>query len=217
MRAKSYLVSLLFVLFTSTLFAQSNSISGKVLFIDKGVKGATIELSGNSKNVTTDKEGKFTVDINRLPLKIKVRYKRIVKEVLINDKSFVNINLVPKEKKLYRLINEKPDIFRCELFLKEYPNGVYSSKILELKEELTFVNAYDNAVESFNVDKLEEYLLKYPEGKFLDKAKKMIEITIWQIACKENTIDAYREYLNKYPNGIAAKLAKGKVAKLENK
>ena len=217
MRAKCYLILLLFVFFSSSLFSQSSIISGKVLFIDEGVKGAAIELSDSGKKVYTDKKGEFSIEIVMLPAKIKVRYKRIGKEVFVDKQSFIIITLVPKEKKLFKLIKENPDLSKCNIFLKEYPNGKYSSQIMEIKEKLIFVEAYDFAVEYFAVEKLEEYILKYPDGIFLWKARNMIEITLWQLACRDNTIDGFNKYLKKYPNGIAAKLAKEKIAELNRK
>lgn len=216
MKAKSYLIVFIIVLFTSPLFSQSNVISGKVLFIDKGVKGVSVEIPLSNKKVFTDNAGNFNIGVSTMPVKANVKYKRIEKEVLLSSKSSIEIILVPKEKKFFRMINYNPDLYKCELFLKEYPDGVYTPKVVELKEEIIFVEAYDYAVETFNVEKLEAYLLKYPEGKYISKAKKMIEITLWQLACKENTIESYKRYLIKYPNGIAAKLAKQKLAKLNN-
>jgi uncharacterized protein (TIGR02145 family) len=47
----------------------------------------------------------------------------------------------------------------------------------------------------------ENYLKKYPEGKFSDSANFCIEELIWDKTSKENNISAYEEYLKQYPEG----------------
>jgi len=72
-----------------------------------------------------------------------------------------------------------------------YQHGIYSDKKLLRLE--TSVKLY------------RDYLSKYPNGKYKEKAEKRVllitEVLIFNKAIKENTIKSYSKYIDRFPNG----------------
>jgi TonB-dependent receptor len=105
MRKLYFLASLLFV-FSSTIFAQSGKISGKIINASSGraLDGATVTLTEKSKSIKADQNGEFA--FNKLEAgtySIKFSYvghiEKIVDEIVVknNDNTFISISLDQKK------------------------------------------------------------------------------------------------------------------------
>ena len=60
---------------------------------------------------------------------------------------------------------------------------------------------FEEAKNSNSTAELEEFIINYPGGEFVDSAKILIEKLIWQETLLENTIAGFENYLSKYPEG----------------
>lgn len=200
------------ILYVATSLAQK--VSGVVYFVDEPVKNAKVINEETGQKVVTDENGYFALDAE-LDAHLSVKYKSSNKETILNGMdSYVDIVLIPSEKSFYKLIKAQPSLKKCELFIANNSNSKYVAEVAKLLEEQTYISAYDMAVESYSLKGLENYLSKYPQGEFVAKASKTIDIISWQKAKSQNTMEAYNAYLLKFPNGEAVSLAKNKVAML---
>ncbi len=204
-----------FVILSYTSFTQNN-FSGVVSGIDGPVKGAKVSIIETNTSVATDAEGKFIMESNLETIHIKATFKKMTHLCSLdqNQKS-IQINLVPDDKKLYKIITERNEIRLCDIYIDHYPQGQFIDLVNQTKEKLFFIEAYNIAASQFTDTALRNYLLLYPSGTYKDKALDAIEIAAWQKAKYENTIKSYQEYLNQYPTGKAASLAKEKMAGLK--
>lgn len=89
---------------------------------------------------------------------------------------------------------------------------------LKLKEKAN----YEKACKEGTLSSLNDYLSKYPKGKYVQDVKKRIdeiekkkEQDMYDYATKVETEQAYVAYLKKYPNGIFATEAKGRIEDME--
>lgn len=87
------------------------------------------------------------------------------------------------------------------------------------KHEQEEDNAWKNAQLQNTINSYNEYLDKYPNGKFIFEAENILsqleEDNVWDNAQMQNTIKSYNDYLNKYPNGKYTLEAKDKISQLE--
>jgi len=71
--------------------------------------------------------------------------------------------------------------------------------------------AWDIAVKENNFSSFQNYLNNYPNGKYVDEAKKFQEEAFWKRSKEINTLQSYHDYIDIYPNGKYIKLAKSKL------
>lgn len=194
--------------------AQTRVISGQVNGINGAIEGAEVTIE--KQTVTTNNEGKFSIEAPLNKVAAKVEFKRMEATKMVeSDLNNFTVVLVPKEKKLFKAIDEEQQIRLCDIYLDYYPNGKNIDKVNSIKEKQIFIKAYDVAASQFSDTALQNYLKLYPDGQYKQKALDAIEIAAWQKARYENTVDAYQKYINKYPNGKATELAKKKIADLK--
>ena len=93
----------------------------------------------------------------------------------------------------------------CELFQKKYPKTKFP---LSSKWEDYYYNESKDTVEG-----LENYLCRYPSGRYVSQATARIkEETFWATCLASEGKDKYKEYLAKYPNGHHRKDAEKKAS-----
>src|SRR6185295_3359703 len=89
----------------------------------------------------------------------------------------------------------------------------------DAEEEVWKATLSDNSVESFN-----NYIEKYPNGKFVDKAQfKLNEIEVnlndeneWKKVQEQNSLESYQKYINREPKGRFAQQAMDKIKEIED-
>ena len=85
-----------------------------------------------------------------------------------------------------------------------------------INEKDYFVKAHAMAANSFNDSLLKQYMKIYPDGEYVEKAGKTIDVCAWQNAHFKNSIESYEQYLKQFPEGKAASLAKAKLLALKD-
>ncbi|MDR0755280.1 MAG: hypothetical protein LBF04_07820 [Prevotellaceae bacterium] len=96
-----------------------------------------------------------------------------------------------KEWQLYISAIETNSEIACNEYLKTYTNkGKYQDKILEKLEDITWEEALKSG-------KYDDYLEKYPYGKYITE----LDDIIWEKTKETNKKEKYDDYLKKFPNG----------------
>lgn len=72
-------------------------------------------------------------------------------------------------------------------------------------------NFYRDVREDGSIEAYQEYLSRYPKGRFATKARKQLEKLYYQQAIELDDIDYYREYLQNYPNGAYTQDVKKRI------
>ena len=86
---------------------------------------------------------------------------------------------------------------------------------LEKEAERTY---FENACSRETSQALQDYINRYPNGRYVQDARNRIEdVRLWQDAKKQNTIVAYRNYLNKSATQSYSQLANAAIADLESR
>jgi len=148
----------------------------------------------------------------------------------------------------YYLYNQTPDIEESNLtaiptltnpedakdisaILEEDPDSQNDESIKERMKSIRLQeekNIWKLVKEDNTVMAYEEYGILYPEGLYIDEAKKAIasllssanldnEESVWAYANKNNSISAYNKYIETFKEGIHIKEAKFKVKLLQRK
>lgn len=212
MKKLQFVIGLLCVV---TSYTYSQQLSGIVYLVDEPVKGAVINAEQTGMSVKSDDNGYFSLEVP-VNTSINVKYKGLNKSVLNKGlDAYVDVVLVPSEKRFSRMIELTPSIESCRLFLTSYPESSKNKFVADKLEELIYIKAYDEAVAQYNLTGLRNYLEKYPEGQFAQNAAKTVDIVSWQMAKTEDTLEAYNAYLQEFPDGEAVQLARQKVAMLQ--
>ena len=73
---------------------------------------------------------------------------------------------------------------------------------------------WEAAKSTDTIQAYEEFLKRYPEGKFSDEACSRLEELYFQRATKANTIEVYREFLKRYPWGRFSDKARSRLEEL---
>lgn len=76
---------------------------------------------------------------------------------------------------------------------------------------------YEKACKKGTIEALKEYTSLYPNGQFIDDAKKRIaDYKTWSIACDANTIDAYNTYIETSEFKVYAEAAQDSITELKS-
>lgn len=118
------------------------------------------------------------------------------------------------DKKSYKLVVKEKSVDYCETFLEAFPKSKYRKKIKVLYDQLFYIEAYDEATKTFELDLLDAYLNDFPNGAYRDKAEEALDIISWQKAKSTNTLPSYEAYITRFTNGRAVPLAKKELVKL---
>ena len=215
MKTLNIILSTALVALTFSSFAQ-NKYQGIVTGIDGPIEGVKILCQETGTKLVTDSKGEFTIDSKFEELHLQSTYKKMASSTVAtpNQKPIV-INLIPSDRKLYKILTERNEIRLCDIYIDYYPKGEFIEMVKQTKEKLFFIEAYNIAASQFSDTALRNYLKIYPTGTYKEKAMDAIEIAAWQKAKYENTAGSYQEYLNQYPTGKAANLAKEKLTGLK--
>lgn len=85
----------------------------------------------------------------------------------------------------------------------------------KLKADSEENNYWGSVIESNTYEKYQEYIDKYPYGKYVTDSRKSIDKILWERTCQSNTIDAYRDYLERTHYGGFTKEAKDSIDEKE--
>ncbi|HYV91807.1 MAG TPA: caspase family protein [Chitinophagales bacterium] len=139
-----------------------------------------------------------------------------------------------EDEQAWDLAKRKDTIGGYNLYISHYRSGKFQeqarSKLEQLigdspvsktdaEEEVWKATLSDNSVESFN-----NYIEKYPNGKFVDKAQfKLNEIEVnlndeneWKKVQEQNSLESYQKYINREPKGRFAQQAMDKIKEIED-
>ncbi len=119
------------------------------------------------------------------------------------------------DKKSYKLVQKEQGVEICETFLQAFPESKYRKKVYAIYDMRYYIEAYDVATKTFDLDKLESYLEEFTIGEYRVKAEEAIDIISFQKAKSENTIEAYEDYLKKFPEGRASAMAQKAIVTLK--
>lgn len=112
------------------------------------------------------------------------------------------------EAKSYRFVKKNSSVYACEAFIETFTDSKYSDKINEIYDRQFYIKAYDTATRDFDVAVLKQYVIKFPQGEYLAKAKEAIDVISWQNVKSDNTKQAYERYIKEFPKGKAVQMAK---------
>lgn len=200
-------LSILFVVSISTN-AQYRTITGTVTGIDGTLQNVKVQILDSKNTVTTNEEGAFSLDVPNEDVYLKFTSKGMKITLMVDENSNdLSVNLIPADKKLFRMVLKEESLQLCDIYLENYPEAKDVEMVKELREKYFFIQAYEIAAAKFSDTALQNYLKIYPEGKYAQKVKEAIEIAAWQKARHENTKQSYQEYLTRYPDGKAVKVA----------
>lgn len=191
----------------------AQSVKGVVMLADEPVKGATISAT-NEILTKTNAQGEF--ELNQTITDALVSYKKLTQPVSFEALGYAKIVLVPEEKQLLKMMDKKPSLEKCEIFLANYPQSTRLLDVKNQQEELTFIGAYDKAVTTYDVDGLANYIANYPNGAYAAKATQTMEVISWQYARLQDTPQSYNEFLAKYPESKAAEEAAQRLANVKD-
>ncbi|MEN8138530.1 MAG: hypothetical protein ABFR62_08855 [Bacteroidota bacterium] len=133
----------------------------------------------------------------------------IAQNIEINKEYFLSIG----ETESFEYVNRSKEIKHCELYLETFLESKYKDDVTKIYDKAFYIEAYDVATTKFEVDSLQLYLQKFPNGKYQRKAEMAVDIISWQKAKAENTPESIKAYLEKFPNGRAAKIAQKELEK----
>lgn len=206
-------ILVLVMLVSISVLAQK--VSGVVYLVDEPVKNAKVVAVDADNKVRTDENGYFSLN-GDAATQVLVAYKGIKQAYVYNGTDiYADIVLVPSEKQLRKMIKQDASVAKCEMYLDQYSDSKYSDMVADVLEKQIFIEGYDAAVSNYNLAMLKDYLNKYPEGVYAEKALQTIDIVSWQHAKSVDTREAYNAYLSKFPKGEAVDLAKTRMAMLK--
>lgn len=111
------------------------------------------------------------------------------------------------DKKSFKMVSKERNTSYCKTFLDAFPESKYRIKVVALYDELSYIDAYAAATNTYTVEGLKQYITAFPKGKYVEKAKEAIDVVSWQNAKNLNTKAAYQHYLQHFPEGKAKVLA----------
>lgn len=209
MKTIKNICTLSIILFLSlSITAQNRTISGTVNGINGLLENVKIKVLDSELTTITNAQGAFSMAVPNQDVYLQFVLKGMKTTVLVNENmQNVAVNLLPNDKKLYRMILKEESLPLCDIYLENYPEAKDYAEVKALREKYFFIQAYEIAAAKFSDTALQNYLKVYPKGKYTQKVKEAIEIAAWQKARHENTKQSYQEYLTRYPDGKAVKVA----------
>lgn len=61
---------------------------------------------------------------------------------------------------------------------------------------------WENSCKSNTIESFQNYLIKYPNGKFKNQADSTIQLLVWENVKTQNTPESFEKYLSEYPMGF---------------
>ncbi|RMG20563.1 MAG: hypothetical protein D6730_19705 [Bacteroidetes bacterium] len=105
--------------------------------------------------------------------------------------------LILKDYLYYKKVLRDQDIESCERYLHSFPDGLYSKKVLTLKDDYEF----EQAKESGTAEAYDAYIRKYePDGRHLEEAKKKAEYLHFQALTKRANLKEILTLLKRFPD-----------------
>ncbi|GEM_PF-7016527 len=112
----------------------------------------------------------------------------------------------------YMLVKDKLTIASFEQYLRDFPDGKFSTEAAQRLEKLYF---YQKTEKGNTVSAYDDFLIRFPNGVFASEAKaRREELYFNQVISAENTIPSYDLYLQEYPNGTFADSARYRIERI---
>lgn len=116
--------------------------------------------------------------------------------------------LLEDSKKLMEIGDYRTAKEKLEVLLEKHPFAPESSEAKNLLSKVEEEIFWEDIENSNNLELLENYSQKYPNGKYVNKIQekkkdilRQMDLDAFEKAKNDNTILAYNNYLNEFPNG----------------
>jgi len=73
---------------------------------------------------------------------------------------------------------------------------------------------FEKAKQANTIESLKEYATNYPDGKYIDNAKELIDSMIWQAVLNKDSLKNYEKFIEEHPKSKFIESAKSKFDKL---
>jgi hypothetical protein len=117
----------------------------------------------------------------------------------------------------WELVKDSSDIEVLQIYLEEFPNGLYSS-VARIKVRKIERDEWDLVKNSENAEKLQAHLTKYPKGENAPTARillRQMEKEAWAEVNESGDPAKLESYLRQYPDGENAAVARIKIKQIE--
>ncbi|WP_448520089.1 hypothetical protein [Rhodoflexus sp.] len=130
--------------------------------------------------------------------------KRVASTILLVGLGFLVFwNAFFKE---YLAYQDADTIQKCQQYLATYPNGIYKEKITLRLEDKIYIAA-TQAAKNYDCSKMDDYLNRYPKGRYRTAARKSLEQCRYEYAAADQNIAALDQFILDYPTSAYIKKA----------
>ncbi len=104
-------------------------------------------------------------------------------------------------------------------FIEAFPHSKYLGSLLselddkayEATARIVEIEFFEDAERSNSLEKLKNYLARYPHGLYVREANEKTEPFYFEECVKQDSTESYQSYLQEYPNGAFIKIAKDRI------
>ena len=113
-----------------------------------------------------------------------------------------NQNQQAAEEAAFALLQDCKNPLNYEDFIAKYPDSKHIDEVRQrLKALQIAVDEWNAAIKSGNVEKLRDFIKKYPDSPFKKQAIRGIDSLDWLYATSTGTSAAYQQYIERHDNG----------------
>jgi serine/threonine protein kinase len=135
------------------------------------------------------------------------------------------VNWLHKDDIAWRTAQIEGTIEAFDKYIHDVPKGSHvaeaKTRIAELANILDEEKAWKTTLARSSKKSYQDYLAKYPDGKYADvsreKINQFIEEENWNLATRINTVPSYKKFLEYFPNGKYSGTAKLKIESMSEK
>jgi outer membrane protein assembly factor BamD (BamD/ComL family) len=188
----------------STFIGRAKNRIDELTFAQAKYDNNTVSLEGY---IIDYPDGKFVSEAKQLIEEIKYNHAKLINTVVsykkymeeYPDGKYADHAVKRIDEKEFRTLLDSKDINLLAEHLESETNEERIKLVKNRIEELYFKKAEKavNDIESIKMH--EDYLQKYPEGQYAQKAETRIEELSFNIATKTNTKESYSNFIKKYP------------------
>lgn len=112
----------------------------------------------------------------------------------------------------FQIIQKDTSLQTIQLFISEILNIEVDSSATQNNESFNF----DDLKRKYNIKAYEEFINKYPQNAFVEKASTSLMEFRWEEALKANTVKSFQMFKTIYPDSEYEKTINDKIVELEN-
>ncbi|MFH1625229.1 MAG: hypothetical protein ABID54_08775 [Pseudomonadota bacterium] len=113
------------------------------------------------------------------------------------------------EEAMWEACKSKKGLEACLAYLSKFPQGKHVSDVEKFCEELR----WEIAEKTFSHQSYEEFLRRYPNGRYTQKAKdRLNELKAIETAEKKNTYEGYKTFCHNYPSSRWNHVARERIS-----